>query len=226
MRSVLLRTAAATALAAMALSAASAASATEVLVNGSFEDLGAATPEGWGGYTYYFNGGVSLPGWTVESGSVDVTLNSSSWSPAYEGQAGLDINGWDAGTISQSFATVLGQLYTVSFAYSRNAASAPYNATASVSAGGVTRDVVALGDGSFGGANNFLWKTDSFTFLGTGNVETIRLAATIPGNGGVFFDKVSVDTAPVPEPATWALMISGFGLAGTALRRRRALSVA
>jgi hypothetical protein len=28
--------------------------------------------------------------------------------------------------------------------------------------------------------------------------------------------------AQVPEPATWALMIAGFGLAGTALRRRRA----
>lgn len=28
-------------------------------------------------------------------------------------------------------------------------------------------------------------------------------------------------TAPVPEPATWAMMIAGFGLAGTALRRRR-----
>jgi len=28
----------------------------------------------------------------------------------------------------------------------------------------------------------------------------------------------------VPEPATWALMIAGFGMAGTALRRRRALA--
>lgn len=28
-------------------------------------------------------------------------------------------------------------------------------------------------------------------------------------------------TAPVPEPASWALMISGFGLAGGAMRRQR-----
>ncbi len=32
-------------------------------------------------------------------------------------------------------------------------------------------------------------------------------------------------TVGVPEPATWALMISGFGLAGVALRRRRALAL-
>lgn len=32
--------------------------------------------------------------------------------------------------------------------------------------------------------------------------------------------------AAVPEPASWALMISGFGLVGTALRRRRATSAA
>ncbi len=49
---------------------------------------------------------------------------------------------------------------------------------------------------------------------------------TKPGNiyGGVVdarFELISESTA-VPEPATWAMMIVGFGLAGTALRRRRA----
>jgi hypothetical protein len=48
--------------------------------------------------------------------------------------------------------------------------------------------------------------------------------------GGEAVRHIEVDRAPnlpgVPEPASWALMISGFGLAGVALRRRRALVVA
>jgi hypothetical protein len=31
----------------------------------------------------------------------------------------------------------------------------------------------------------------------------------------------TVTTEAVPEPAAWALMIAGFGMAGAALRRRR-----
>jgi hypothetical protein len=31
---------------------------------------------------------------------------------------------------------------------------------------------------------------------------------------------------PIPEPATWAMMMAGFGLAGAALRRRRAVTTA
>jgi hypothetical protein len=38
-------------------------------------------------------------------------------------------------------------------------------------------------------------------------------------------EKILVTTAGVPEPASWALMIGGFGLAGAALRRRRAMAV-
>ena len=43
-----------------------------------------------------------------------------------------------------------------------------------------------------------------------------------------YLDNFSIDTVPggVPEPASWALMIAGFGLAGASLRRRRAVTTA
>jgi hypothetical protein len=42
------------------------------------------------------------------------------------------------------------------------------------------------------------------------------------GNSGIGVGTPSVDA--VPEPATWAMMIGGFGLVGGALRRRRSLA--
>ena len=39
---------------------------------------------------------------------------------------------------------------------------------------------------------------------------------------GAAFVSSSDDTLPVPEPSTWAMMIGGFGLVGTAMRRRKA----
>jgi hypothetical protein len=44
-------------------------------------------------------------------------------------------------------------------------------------------------------------------------------------NFGPIADNLLLDITPgagVPEPASWALMIGGFGLVGSALRRRRA----
>ncbi len=48
------------------------------------------------------------------------------------------------------------------------------------------------------------------------------------GDEGWGVSQVHVDGAPggVPEPATWALMIMGFGSLGAAMRRRRALALA
>lgn len=39
------------------------------------------------------------------------------------------------------------------------------------------------------------------------------------------FDTIGVTTGAVPEPASWAMLIAGFGLVGAVLRRRRTGSV-
>lgn len=43
---------------------------------------------------------------------------------------------------------------------------------------------------------------------------------------GFVFTNVSVIGTAVPEPASWAMMIAGFGLVGAAMRRRRVLTPA
>lgn len=210
-----------------------AQAATNLLVNGGFDDIGqGAVPEGWGGLTYYTDGthpgGVFLPGWTVEAGSVDLTATTSPWGPADMGAYSLDINGWTAGTISQTFNTVAGQTYNVTFAYSRNAAGGPDLMSADVGVyngadllNGLTVSTVN-NPSLYGVEHGVIWHDDGFSFTATGATSTLRLAADIPGNAGVFFDTVSVLGAGVPEPAAWALMIGGFGMAGAMLRRRRA----
>jgi len=50
------------------------------------------------------------------------------------------------------------------------------------------------------------------------NFESVQLTKNLIGFIG---DQVDPPTGVVPEPATWAMMITGFGLVGFAARRRR-----
>lgn len=63
-----------------------------------------------------------------------------------------------------------------------------------------------------------------------GSLSFVTTVAADYVHGAVLSNVVLTDTTPapggVPEPETWALMISGFGLAGAALRRRRSLLAA
>jgi hypothetical protein len=47
-----------------------------------------------------------------------------------------------------------------------------------------------------------------------------------PGYATAFMDPIVSFSAGVPEPASWAMMIAGFGLVGAAARRRRTVAVA
>ena len=85
---------------------------------------------------------------------------------------------------------------------------------------------------AFNGATEILSTTitgggvyDSFAYFGfdgLGDVTSIRLDAA---NGGfVSIAEVSTGLGAVPEPATWAMFIAGFGLVGAAVRRRSAVA--
>jgi hypothetical protein len=63
---------------------------------------------------------------------------------------------------------------------------------------------------------------------GLGGLQTILLNIT-QGSSGFVMYKTSTPLSPpppqiaVPEPASWAMMIAGFGLVGASMRRRKAV---
>jgi PEP-CTERM motif len=67
------------------------------------------------------------------------------------------------------------------------------------------------GVSGLGTSNVFLManSTYTFSFTGAGNND-----AAVGGN-------ISLELAPVPEPATWGMMLVGFAGIGMAMRRRR-----
>ena len=206
-----------------------ATAATQVLVNGSFEDTGAAVHDPAGFYTLgtMSGGDVALPGWSV-TGTVDAITAGGFYRFPYEGENALDLAGLGPGTISQTFSTIAGTVYTLELYWARGLAT-PLDAVATLD-GPVSAVFFA---NLLPGANaDRHWQRYRTTFLGGGNSQTLTLRMETPGGSGLYFDAVSVSyipdpgpppPAPVPEPGVWTLLIAGFGLTGAALRRRRAL---
>ena len=72
-------------------------------------------------------------------------------------------------------------------------------------------------------AANTPFSTYSIFFTaGSAGALTFSIGTNSADNVGPLLDKValSIDKAAVPEPAAWAMMLAGFGLVGSAMRRR------
>ena len=79
-----------------------------------------------------------------------------------------------------------------------------------------TRIAQNASNGSFSG-----WQDNGFNFTAAAQTAKIMFASRDVGGNPSYGNLVTnVSVGGVPEPATWAMLIAGFGLVGYASRRR------
>ena len=201
------------------LSACAGAQAANLIQNGSFE----SPIVGAGGYAIV-GAGNSFTGWDVV-GVGNVAPISGTFSGfgatlnAQDGAQWIDMTGatTTGAGIQQSVSTAPGQVYRLSFW------------VGNIASGGSTSKIDVKVDGAtlFSATNStltpgaFVWERFSTTFTATGSTTTLAFFNGDPsGDDNNGLDNISL-AAAVPEPATWALMILGFGGAGAVVRSRR-----
>jgi choice-of-anchor C domain-containing protein len=178
-------------------------------INPSFE-TGTYVDNG-SGFQQLNAGDTSIDGWTVDAGSVDWI--GSYW-PADDGAMSIDMSGVEAGTISQTFATTIGNTYTVSFSLSGNPAGPPTEKTLDVSATGGTVANYTY-DVTGNDLLNMNWTQETYEFLATSATTTLSFISTTAGAFGPAIDNVvvteTVATKDDCKDGGWQTMIDTAG---------------
>lgn len=219
-------------LASSLLAAAVPAHAANLLVNGSFEAGPALNfgtygrgqaPTGWSNVS-----GFEMPD-ILSNGYVQVGAGFAQLLGAQDGSRYLDMNGASpTGAIFQDISGLTaGSTVTLSFWSSRWAQNSAGNLSAllaDASNASVLNQLVLNYD-YLPGATSSSWVLSTLSAI-VPNSGSVRVR--FDGNSGSYargapgLDNVSLTAeSAVPEPATWAMMIAGFGLVGSAMRRRK-----
>lgn len=206
-----------------------------LLTNGSFE-LGVTPPIG--GFKVLSPGNTDLAGWTI-GGAEGVDWVPNEYWQAADGNFSLDMNALGIGTVTQSFATVAGGTYTVTYSLSMNPDTNntfPIPRLLTVAATDTTTNtVVGQSDliepfNSFGSQlspGSMNWQTRTLTFTATGTSTSLSFISGNDYAGGFVLDNVSVEGAgdPAQVPAPAGLLLGLFGAAvGLRFRRRKAVT--
>ena len=208
--------------------------ADELIQNGGFESpyLG---PYGWtgpgspgppGAHDYIFYPYPTLDGWTYSynhSGLINAQAGSDTYGPVPPPGFGGDQFAavQNNGSLSQYFVSPGGE-FTLSWLdagrpnlYGTNGGDETY---------AIQVDGVALGTFSTISFQPFTPETLALTDVSVGLHDLTFQGLVTTGDETSFFDNVSILTAPVasiPEPATWLLMVTGFGALAAGVRLRR-----
>jgi len=169
----------------LALSCACAsASASNLVANGGFEIV----PDPGVNTVMLGPGSTALSPWVVTAGEVE-GIGQYYWAAA-EGLTSLSLNGNSAGTIAQSFPTVPGTAYMVSFELSGDAFSASPIKHLRVRAAGAVKDTVF--DSTPAWHWNMAWTRVNWTFQAIASTTTLEFVSMDAGAEGPALDGVQV----------------------------------
>jgi hypothetical protein len=192
--------------------------------NGSFELPGGEVREGItngliAGWSYDNNGGTAFDVYESDDQGDGLTAADGTHYVSF-GHSGAY-----GGSISQTFDTTPGQLYSISYAVAEQQGDdASQDLMLTIDNAG---DLTSQHNTGLG----LTFSYNGLSFFATGTDATITFTDnTAPGGGGgsnLALDDVTVNgfggngAGGVPEPATWAMMLAGFGGLGAVMRKAR-----
>jgi hypothetical protein len=186
------------------LGAVAAAPAAATTIDFSAQAAGTIVTSQFAGLTFSLSGGPSAaPAPIIGYGFLDTVLSLNN-----SGVFGLNTNGYPTGSLlTVDFAApTSGISFTFNNYGTGNGSSASFYDAGNVLIGSLALD----GIGSL----------TPYSFAGTGVSRVVFNNAT-GGGGSWIFGVGQLTYGAVPEAASWAMLIAGFGLVGAAARRRR-----
>ena len=183
--------------------------------------FGPGTADTTGSYTSEYSGYLTL--WGPNNGAANGLPASS---PAGGNFVGAD-GAFQVGAITQMITGLTtGNRYLVGFDWAgaqQNSFTGGTTEQWIVSLGGESRATPVLQNASHGFTG---WQHTGFAFTATGASETLSFLAVGTPDGEPPFSLLDgVTLTAVPEAASWAMLMTGFGLVGFAARRRRVATV-
>lgn len=176
-----------------------------LVVNGGFEDP--ALP--YGSWTVF----SGITGWSLTSGHSIEVQNHVAGSP-YEGDQHVELDSYANSAMAQTIATVAGQNYNLSFAYSPRPSVAAGSNYINVFWNGA---LLASPTGTTSGDTSWTVYNYLVTAAGATSVLEFSASGTSDSLGG-YIDDVRLESS-VPAPASLALL--GLGLLGFSGVRRK-----
>ncbi len=192
-----------------------------LVTNGDFNPP-SLIPGSWGSFS-------SVTGWSGTDGNIEIDT-AGAIGPGTDPFTtnSLEVNANDPETVSQTIGGLtVGQTYEFVWEYGgRAGAGGVESMNVQVNGNTVVTD-------SSGVVSVLTWDTPysastSYSFVATGTSVTLDFEGLPPGaggNGSYGNEVTDVGLYATPEPSTWLLMLSGLGLLGFVIARKRSVLV-